>query len=106
MYDGIFYCDSAEPKSIAELKDHGINAKGAMKGQDSVKSGIKHLKTYTIFVTEDSPNLWNEYYYYQWEMDKNDEPTGKPKDFMNHLIDALRYAVYTRYFQNKSSWVV
>lgn len=103
---GMYYCDSAEPKSIAELKHGGINARGALKGPDSIKAGINHLKTYKIFITDDSPNLWNEYYYYQWELDANEEPTGKAKDFMNHLIDAIRYAVYTRYFKNQSSWVL
>jgi len=99
-------CDSAEPKSIRELRDCGINAKPAIKGRDSILAGIKHLKQYNIFVTEDSPNLWNEYYYYQWELDKNDDPTNKPKDFMNHLMDALRYPVYTRYFKDNAAWVI
>lgn len=99
------YCDSAEPKSIKELRDLGINAKPAIKGPDSILSGIKHLKKYEVYLTEDSPKFWNEYYFYRWELDKNDEPTNKPKDFMNHGIDAIRYAVYTRYFKNSNNWV-
>lgn len=100
----VVYCESAEPKSIRELRDCGINAKPALKGKDSILAGIKHIKTYNFFVTEDSPNIWNEYYYYQWELDKNDEPTNKPKDFMNHAMDAIRYALYTRYFGG-DDWV-
>lgn len=104
--EGPYYCDSAEPKSIKELRNEGINAIPSIKGPDSIKAGIQHLKKYNVFVTEDSPNIWNEYYYYQWELDKNDEPTNKPKDFMNHAMDAIRYGVFTRYFKSKSEWVI
>ena len=97
------FCDNSEPKSIKELREHGINAKPCIKS--GINEGIKHLKSYRIFVTEDSPKLWNEFYYYQWHLDKNEEPTDRPKDFMNHCIDAIRYGVYTRYYRKKNDWV-
>jgi phage terminase large subunit len=102
----ICYCDSAEPKSIKELKNHGINAVKAIKGPSSILPGINHIKTYNVHLTEDSPKVWNEYYFYRWEMDKNEEPTNRPKDFMNHSIDAIRYALYTRYFKNQNDWTI
>lgn len=58
-YDEI-YCDSAEPKSIEELKREGYNARPALKGPDSVIAGIRKLQEYKINVTKDSTNLIKE----------------------------------------------
>ena len=93
--DGRIYADSAEPKSIAEIRKHGINITGADKGKDSIRAGIDFLKSKKIHITSDSENLKKENREYRWALDINKNPKNKPKDEMNHLIDALRYGVYT-----------
>ena len=84
-------CDSAEPKSIEELRRQGFNVHPAMKGPDSIKIGIDILKRYDIMVTKRSTNLIKELRSYLWETDRDGKLTGKPIHHNNHAIDALRY---------------
>jgi phage terminase large subunit len=84
-------CDSAEPKSIEELRRMGLNCIPARKGADSIKMGIDQLKRYDIMVTKQSTNLIKELRSYLWETDREGKLTGKPIDHNNHAIDALRY---------------
>ena len=84
-------CDSAEPKSINELRLQGFNTQPAQKGPDSIKMGIDILKRYQINVTKNSTNLIKELRAYQWETDKDGKLTGKPVDHSNHAIDSMRY---------------
>jgi phage terminase large subunit len=84
-------CDSAEPKSIEELRRQGFNVRGAVKGPDSIKIGIDILKRNELMVTKSSVNLIKELRGYVWETDKEGKQTGKPIDNFNHLIDPLRY---------------
>jgi phage terminase large subunit len=84
-------CDSAEPKSINELRLQGFNTQPAQKGHDSVKIGIDILKRYSINVTKNSTNLIKELRAYQWETDREGKLTGNPVDHSNHAIDAVRY---------------
>lgn len=85
--------DSAEPKSIEELRRFGWNVQPAVKGSDSIGHGIKQIQQNEVFLTEDSRNFWNEYEVYAWRLDQHKEPTNEPIDSNNHLMDALRYAV-------------
>ena len=85
-------CDSAEAKSIYELKQHGIRAIGAKKGKDSVWHGIQWLKQQTIIIDSRCINTRNEFQQYQWAKDKHGDSTNIPVDKHNHIIDALRYA--------------
>ena len=86
-------CDSAEPKSIAELQKYGVNAVGAKKGKDSVKFGIDWLKQQTIIVDKKCINMRNELQLYQWKKDAGGNALPEPIDKNNHLIDGgLRYA--------------
>lgn len=89
------YWDAAEPKSIQELFDMGINAKPSSKGADSVKAGIDYLQSLKIHVVDGSENIIKEMKTYVWQKDKNDNPTNKPTEFNNHLMDAIRYGIYT-----------
>lgn len=84
-------CDSAEPKSIEELRRQGFNVFPAIKGADSIKIGIDILKRFELCITKRSVNMIKELRAYQWEKDKEGKFTGKPIDFMNHTIDPLRY---------------
>lgn len=88
-------CDSAEPKSIAELQMMGVRAIGADKGPDSIRSGIDTLKQQRIHVTERSINTIKELRNYRWKTDKAGKSLNEPTGYWNHAIDALRYgAVY------------
>lgn len=90
-YDLPVIADSAEPKSIQELSDLGLNIRGALKGPDSIKFGIDRIKSYPINVTVASENIIDEIDSYKWEM-KDGEPTQKPVDKKNHHMDQMRYA--------------
>ncbi len=86
------YCDSAEPKSIAELKRYGVNALGVTKGTDSINFGIATMQDQTYLVTSSSINLINELRKYAWDKNKTtNEKINKPIDNFNHLIDGIRY---------------
>lgn len=83
--------DSAEPKSIEELKRLGWRITPAKKGADSVKNSIDILKRYKINITRNSTNLRNELNRYKWRVDVTGKTINEPVDSWNHLIDPLRY---------------
>lgn len=85
--------DSAEPKSIAEIKSHGFIIDGADKGQDSVRQGINFLKGYRIHVTRRSINIQKELRKYKWAQDKSGKSLNVPVDEFNHALDGVRYRV-------------
>ena len=86
-------CDSAEPKSIAEIRKYGISgAVGAQKGKDSIIHGIQWLQQQTIIIDTKCVNTRNEFMQYKWKEDKNGKAMRQPIDYNNHIIDALRYA--------------
>jgi len=85
------YADSAEPKSIDELKLYGINIYPAVKGQGSVNQGIQFIKDQKISVTRASENLIKEYMNYLYMTDRNGTITNDPIDAYNHCMDAIRY---------------
>ena len=86
-------CDSAEPKSIAELQDHGINAEGSRKGKDSVLHGIQQMQNYTFIVHTRCKEFYKEISNYCWAKDKFDKPIDKPEHEFSHGMDAARYGV-------------
>ena len=87
--------DSAEPKSIAELKHLGINRiTAAVKGPDSVKNGIDKLQRYEIIIDERCIKTIEEFDNYTWKKDKKSgEYVNEPIDTFNHHIDSIRYGV-------------
>lgn len=91
------YADSAEPNRIREIKSAGIYCKPASKGPNSVKDGIDFIKRHNIFVTENSTNLIKELQGYQYKKMRDGKIVDEPSDSNNHLLDAMRYAVYTYY---------
>jgi phage terminase large subunit len=86
-------CDSAEPKSIEEIRGFGINAYAAKKGPGSVEFGIKFLQGLEIIIHPRCQNAKNEFSKYKWKEDKNGIVLPVPLDRDNHLIDAIRYAL-------------
>ena len=86
------YCDSAEPKSIAELTKLGVRAFGVTKGVDSINFGIQTMQAQEYLITKHSTNLINELRKYSWDKDKKTgAKLNKPIDAYNHAIDAVRY---------------
>ena len=87
-------CDSAEPKSIEELKRAGVTGvMPATKGAGSIVSGIKKLKGYEVSVSPKCTNLIEELQNYRYKKDKNGNVTSQIVDDYNHLMDALRYSI-------------
>lgn len=96
--NGSTIADSAEMKSIAEIRNYGVPAvEPAMKGADSVRAGIQILQRYEMNVTSSSLNLIYELRNYKW---REDRMTGKllnePVDKHNHALDAVRYVALNR----------
>lgn len=88
-------CDSAEPKSIQELKNYGISALPANKGKDSVLFGIQWIQQHQVIIDISCQNFKNEISQYKWQEDRQGNTLQIPVDKNNHLIDALRYAFST-----------
>lgn len=87
-------CDSAEPKSIAELQEEGIKAEPSRKGKDSVNHGIQLIQNYKIVVHEKNcPEFKKEIQNYCWEKNKDGKPTDKPDHEFSHGMDSMRYGV-------------
>lgn len=90
------YWDSAEPKSIQELSDNGLNAKPSLKGPDSVRSSIDFLKSKKIHIVEGSPNLAKEVKSFIWKKDKDGRSLPVPStSCKDHAISATRYGITT-----------
>lgn len=91
-FNAHIWADSAEPKSIQEIRNAGwFNFRGAKKGADSIVNGIDTIKRYPSFITNDSVKLIKERNNYKWAVDKNGKATNKPIDNWNHGWDGIRY---------------
>ena len=90
----VIIADSAEPKSIEELRRHGISRiRGAEKGKDSILHGIDNLQQFSIVIDQRCISTIEEFENYTWLKDKRtNEYVNKPIDSFNHSIDAIRYA--------------
>ena len=85
------YADSSEPKSIEEIRRHGMTIKGVTKGKDSINYGIDIMQSQNYLVTSNSTNLIKELRGYCWDNDKAGNRLNKPQGKNDHAIDALRY---------------
>lgn len=85
-------CDSAEPKSIQELRNYGLTCIPAQKGKDSVNFGIQWLQKLDIVIDCHLTECINEFTVYKWQEDKDGNVLPKPVDRDNHIIDSIRYA--------------
>lgn len=97
--------DSAEPKSIQELRISGMRIKPAAKGRDSIVHGIQLLQQYDLYITSRSTNLIKELRNYTWDVDKDGNKLNKPIDTYNHLLDSVRYGCES-ILKPKLSWDV
>lgn len=87
--------DSAEPKSIGDYRDYGAFCRGAEKGPDSVRYGMKWLQSLRKIVIDPvrCPATAKEFSEYEYERDKDGEPINSFPDANNHSIDAVRYGM-------------
>jgi len=85
--------DSAEPKSIDEIRSFGVNILPTVKGKDSVRQGIQVVQDQQISVTKRSINIIKEYRNYMWETDKDGRILNEPEHTWSHSMDAIRYAM-------------
>ena len=89
------FADSAEPRTIGEFKNMGLNIRPARKGRGSIEHGIKWLQDLSEIVIDPkrTPNVLREFSGYELEEDKWGNLKGSYPDKDNHSIDATRYAL-------------
>ncbi|MBA7692720.1 hypothetical protein ES703_101287 [subsurface metagenome] len=87
------FADSAEPKSIEEIYQHGFNIKGAPKGPGSVEYGHQKVRQYKQFWTKDSVNCIKEQRNFRYKPDKNGKLTENTTHIFSHGMDSRRYAL-------------
>ena len=87
--------DSAEPKSIDEVKQYGVKIIGANKAPGSVEFGEKWLDDLEAIVIDPKrcPNAAKEFENIDYQVDRNGNTKNRLEDKDNHLIDATRYAL-------------
>jgi len=88
------FADASEPDRIREICDSGFNCKPADK---SVKDGIDYIKSLNVYVTKSSPDVIKEKNSYSYMKDKDGHVIDQPVKFQDHLLDAIRYALWTRH---------
>lgn len=98
------YGDAASPDKIQEFYEHGYNIFPADK---AVNDGIGFCQNFHFYTSDDSTDLHKEFRTYKWKVDKNGNQLEEPLKFNDHIMDAIRYALYTHKkmypmaFQNK-----
>jgi phage terminase large subunit len=99
--------DSAEPKSIEEIRRSGFRIRPVTKGADSIRSGIDKLKSVQIMVHQDSVNVIRELRNYAWKRDyKTNQVTNQAEDDNNHALDALRYVAMEKLKANAGKYSI
>lgn len=101
--DGVLvYADSAEPKSIEEIRRFGKNIRGVTKGKDSINFGIQIMQSKDFLVTKDSTNLIKELRNYCWDKGKDGKSLAIPVGD-DHILDGTRY-FFMEYFGLKKNY--
>lgn len=96
--------DSAEPKSIDQLRGYGMKVEGAEKGKDSVNNGIQFIQDYEVIIHPRCVNFLTEIGNYTWAKDKLGNKLNTPVDDFNHLMDAMRYAL-EKFIKKGRGWM-
>lgn len=92
--------DSAEPKSIEDIRRAGFRIEPAKKGPDSIRNGIDTLKQFKLNVTQRSIGLKKEIKSYKWDPKNPNEPI----DFNNHSLDGIRYVALNKIGKNTGKY--
>ena len=96
--------DSAEPKSIDELKSLGLRVSPAAKGKHSIKNGIQWIQDLEIIVHPRCVNFLTEISNYTWDTDKFGARLNTPIDDFNHIMDAMLYGLEKHIVGSK--WII
>lgn len=97
--------DSAEPKSIDELKSLGLRRiRASVKGADSIRTGIQWIQDLEIIIHPRCVNFITEIGCYTWDTDRFGNRINEPIDDFNHLMDAMRYALEE--YIRKKKWLI
>lgn len=91
--NALVVADSADPKSIDEIKSYGVTIIPCVKGKDSVSQGIQYVQHQRISVTRRSVNIIKEYAGYLWMTDKEGKMLNVPEHTWSHSMDAIRYGM-------------
>ena len=91
------YCDSAEPKTIEEIRRAGFDAGPSLK---EVKAGIDCIKGMQFYISRESIKLQDELRKYKWRM-QGEQKTDEPIRLFDDGLCAIRYATFT--FMTKES---
>lgn len=94
------FCDPSVPQFIKKARtNYGLRIRGAIRAstssRNSILPGIQVVKSYRMFLVGDNPDLERELRNYCYQQDRDGNYTDKPIDQFNHLLDAIRYFVYT-----------
>jgi len=93
------YADSAEPARIEEIKRAGFRVYPAQK---DVTDGLDFVKRQRLFIHKTCANAVKEIQGYKYKEDKDGNVLDEPVKFADHLMDAMRYAIYTHLWRPKS----
>lgn len=96
------FAETARPEAIEEIRRAGLNIKPADK---SVIDGINMVKSKPLFITKHSTNIIKEIKSYKWKTDKDGKVLDEPVKFNDDAMDAMRYAIYTRMFKPKRTFI-
>lgn len=91
--EALVIADSAEPKSIDEIKSYGVTITGSEKGQGSVNQGIQLVQDQVLYITKRSVNVIKDFRNYQWKVDRSGKSLNVPEHEFSHSPDAVRYAI-------------
>ena len=104
IHNARIVCDSAEQKSIEDLRRLGCKRVVACSnGRDSILNGINLINEYHVYVLPKLSNFKEELLNYTWQKDRQSgEYINKPIDKFNHCMDAFRYSIMDA-IQNKKA---
>lgn len=88
-------CDSAEMKSVADYRDHNLDARPVRKGPGSVAYGMKWLTSLVEIVIDPvrCPLAAQQFPTYEFERTRDGAYTSNYPDVDDDAIDAVRYSV-------------
>lgn len=90
------YADCSEPKTIAELCGYGFNVLPCYKGTRKAEQ-VQSMRAWKWHVTKRSTDVIRELRGYVWQTDRDGNAINEPSPFNDHAMDAIRYAVFTRF---------
>jgi phage terminase large subunit len=95
------WADGARPEIIEEIFRQGYDIKAAKKGAGCREEGISTVKRYRLHVHRGAFNTLKEIRSYRFKKDALGNPTRTPVEFLDHAMDAMRYALHSWHMENK-----